>query len=272
MSTQSNTRVLAMLLLTGAVTALHSQPGPAGKFDEAAIERGKSAYSAACSFCHGSNARGGETGPDLVRSVLVIDDENGKELGAFLKTGRPAAGMPAFNLPENQVRDIAEYLHRLVYAAASRREYAILNIVTGNAQRGEAYFNGAGGCKACHSPAGDLKGIGAKFEPVILQDRFVNPRRTAIPGHPESEGIVANQGKTVRITPAAGPVVSGDLIRISDFHVTLRDAQGVTRTFARTANEPKVEIADALQAHMDLLRKYTDENIHDLTAYLVTLK
>jgi len=260
--------VAPLLLATSAI----AQPGPVPTFDEAAVERGKAAFATACSFCHGSNARGGETGPDLVRSVLVIDDENGKELGDFLKVGRPNAGMPAFTLPPAQVRDLAEYLHRLVYAAAARRDYAILNIVIGDATRGEQYFNGAGGCKACHSPTGDLKGIASKYEPVVLQDRMVSPRRIPIAGNGEADVGNANLGKKVKVTPAAGPAYEGDLIRINDFHVTLRDAKNVTRTFARNGNVPKVEITDTLQAHVDLWGKYTDQNIHDLTAYLVTLK
>ncbi len=260
------------LLLTGAAATLSAQPGRAPKFDDSAVERGKAAFITACSFCHGSNARGGESGPDLVRSALVIDDENGRQLSDFLKAGRPGAGMPAFDLSPNQGRDIAEYLHRLVYAAATRREYAILNIVIGDAKRGEEYFNGAGGCKACHSPSGDLRGLGAKYEPVFLQDRFVGPRRVADPRNPEANRGSPNQGKKVRVAPASGPAYSGDLIYISDFHVTLRDAQGATRTFARGPEGPKVEITDTLQAHADLLGKYTDQDIHDLTAYLVTLK
>jgi len=69
------------------------------KFDPAAVERGKALLVAQCGFCHGSNARGGQQGPDLTRSDLVQSDENGKQLAAFLKVGRPELKMPKFDKP-----------------------------------------------------------------------------------------------------------------------------------------------------------------------------
>jgi len=74
------------------------------------------------------------------------------------------------------------------------------------------------------------------------------------------------------VIPEGGETVKGTLVRITDFYVTLRDSSGATRTFARQGDYPKVEVHDPLEAHIDLLGKYTDKNIHDLTAYLVTLK
>ena len=110
---------IAGLLLVGAI-CMQSQAGAVPKFEEAAVEHGKNAFVAVCGFCHGSNALGGEGGPDLIRSVLVLDDEGGKELGEFLKVGRPGNGMPAFDLPSVQIADIATFLHSRVAAAAFR--------------------------------------------------------------------------------------------------------------------------------------------------------
>lgn len=241
-------------------------------FDQAQVDRGKAAFVSACGFCHGSNARGGESGPDLLRTELVIDDLGGKQLGAFLTVGRPTAGMPAFPMPAERVADIAAFLHRSIAAAGNRKEYEILDILIGDAKRGEAFFNGSGGCKACHSPAGDFKGIGAKYQPVVLQDKIVNPRRVMNPTNPEGDLGNPNRGKKVTVTPPSGSAVSGELLFINDFYVTLRDAQGVRRTYARDRRLSKIEIKDDLQAHVDLLAKYTDQDIHDLTKYLVTLK
>src|SRR5579871_3823432 len=59
------------------------------RYDPASRDRGKTAFGAACAFCHGANARGGEGGPDLLHSVVVLQDEGGTEFGAFLQKGRP---------------------------------------------------------------------------------------------------------------------------------------------------------------------------------------
>jgi mono/diheme cytochrome c family protein len=255
------------LVLFASAAGLWAQPAAIPRYDQAAVERGKAAFRAACGFCHGANARGGESGPDLIRSPLVLDDEGGKELGEFLRAGRPGSGMPAFSLPQEQVVDIATFLHQEITSAAFRSTYKILDILVGDAGSGEAYFNGAGGCRNCHSPSGDLKGIGARYEAVALQGRIVMPRN--------GRGIgLRAQGPMVRatVTLASGESFTGDLVRITDFDVTIRDASRVTRTFARRGETPKVEVRDPLQAHIDLLGKYRDKDIHDLTAYLVTLK
>ena len=253
--------VLSGLLLV-ATLPLAAQPEVMPKFDEAALERGKAAFVSSCGFCHGSNARGGESGPDLVRSVTVMDDEGGKDLAKFLREGRPDKGMPRFELAPAQVADIATFLHSQVAAAAFRNTYKILDILVGDPKAGQAYFNGAGKCNTCHSVDGDLKGIGAKYDPVKLQDKIVMPRENARSGPPIR----------VTVTLASGETVSGDLLRITDFDVTLRDANGTRRTYARSGDSPRVDLKDPIQAHTDLLAIYKDKDIHDLTAYLATLK
>jgi mono/diheme cytochrome c family protein len=89
--------------------------------DTAAVERGKALLVEQCGFCHGSNARGGSGGPDLTRSVIVQEDEGGKQLGAFLRVGRPDRGMPKFDLPDAQMSDLAAFLHSAIYLNANRR-------------------------------------------------------------------------------------------------------------------------------------------------------
>ena len=251
---------LCVCLLAG--THLSAQPEAIPKFDEAAVERGKAAFVGACGFCHGSTARGGEKGPDLVRSVLVLDDEGGKELSDFLRQGRPDKGMPSFELAAAQVRDIATFLHAQIVGAAFRNTYKILDILVGDPKAGQAYFNGAGKCNTCHSVTGDLNGIGAKYDPVKLQGKIVMPRED-----PRSGPSVK-----VAVTLASGETASGDLLRITDFDVTLRDSSGMRRTYARNGDSPKVETKDPLQAHIDMLPRFKDKDIHDLTAYLATLK
>jgi cytochrome c oxidase cbb3-type subunit III len=244
-------------------------------FDAAAVERGKSAFFINCGFCHGANARGGDGGPDLIRSVIVLDDEEGKELGDFLKIGRTDRGMPNFPaLMPAQISDIATFLHSEIFSVSNRRTYEIQNILLGDAKAGEAFFNGAGKCSGCHSPAGDLKGIGAKYDSVTLQGRIVMPRSQRGGGDPAVAGgpQPAGPSPSVTVTFPSGQTYTGALVRITDFDVTLRESSGTTRSFTRNDETPKVEIKDPLQAHIDMLSKYKDADIHNLTAYLVTLK
>lgn len=237
------------------------------RYDQASRDRGKTAFGAACAFCHGANARGGEGGPDLLHSVVILQDEGGKQLGEFLQKGRPDKGMPGFAaLQQEQATDIATYLHAEVLAAVSQRSVQV-DIVTGNAQRGEEFFNGEGKCKSCHSVTGDLKGIGSKYEPIVLQDKAMSPRGPAMFGNP-----APGAQPIATITLPSGEAVRGVVLRMNPFDITIRDAKGTRRTFARDGEDPKIEVRDPLQGHIDNLLTMTDEHMHDVTAYLVTLK
>jgi cytochrome c oxidase cbb3-type subunit III len=230
-------------------------------YDAASVDRGQGVFVANCGFCHGANAKGGEGGPDLIRSVVVLDDEGGKEIGEIMKAGRLDQGMPKFDLPAQSVVDIANFLHQRVTEAAYRETYQVQNILVGDAKAGEAFFNGAGGCKSCHSPAGDLRGVGSKYETEALQNRMVMPRQRR-GGTPVTATITA-----------AGKSFTGQLVRLTDFDVTIREASGAVRTFARVSEDnPKIEKKDPLQGHLDMLPKWKDSDMHNVTAYLVTLK
>jgi cytochrome c oxidase cbb3-type subunit III len=261
---------MAPYLVAQSTVGVRRPGGGAGldykDYDAATLERGKTAFVSTCGGCHGSNAKGGESGPDLIRSVQVIDDENGNLIGPIIRGGRQAQGMPKFDMTQAQISDIVAFLHEGVRAAAERGTYKILNIVTGNAKAGEEYFNGAGKCNTCHSPAGDLKGVGAKYDPITLQGRLLMP----VGGRP-------NQRRTtspivVTVTLPSGKSFKGTLERIDDFTVSLTDANGDYHSFARNGAIPKVDLNDPIKAHYDMLPKYTDADMHNLTAYLVTLK
>jgi mono/diheme cytochrome c family protein len=238
--------------------------------DAAAVERGQKIFVAQCGFCHGSNANGGEAGPDLVRSALALDDEGGDKIGPVILTGRPDKGMPAFHLTADQIKDVAAFLRARQQAAIDRGAYAILNIVTGDAAKGHAYFTSH--CADCHSPTGDMAGIAGKYDEVTLQSHFLYPqsrgggRRTggrrggAAPGTPQ-----------VTVTTPSGQRLSGSLEYLDDFDVGLRDANGEYHSFARTA-ALKMDIQDPLAKHAELLKQYTDADMHNILAYLETLK
>jgi cytochrome c oxidase cbb3-type subunit 3 len=242
--------------------------------DTAAVERGQKLLVDQCGFCHGANARGGSGGPDLTRSTLVQTDEDGKQLGEFLAAGRPDKGMPKFDLPRAQASDLAAFLHSAIYLNSNRRLYKILDIVVGDAKAGRAYFDGAGRCGSCHSPTGDLKGVGAKYEPATLQGRLLLPRgRERGPSDPPVPLYTERTAITVTVTLPSGETASGGLVRLTDFEVTLYDAgQARTRTWLRSGDTPKVVVTDPLQGHLDQLTKWTDSDMHNMTAYLAGLK
>ena len=269
---------MIFLMLTAALTVLQQQ-ALTPQADEAAVERGQQLMTSECGFCHGSNARGGSSGPDLTRSELVQTDENGKQLGDFLRVGRPDKGMPRFDLTSAQISDLAAFLHHAIYLNSNRRLYKILNILVGDPKAGETYFNGAGRCRSCHSPTGDLKTVGAKYaDPVVLQGRMVLPRGAA-PGAPPTPAHRAPNAIKVTVT-ASGETVTGPLVRLTDFEVTLFDPKTERiRSWLRNpstgsgqAATPTVQVTDPLQAHVDQLSKWTDNDMHNVTAYLAGLK
>jgi mono/diheme cytochrome c family protein len=267
---------LATLGLRAQTPAPARPPIPATdpQFDPASVDRGSSLFVSQCGFCHGSNARGGSTGPGLTRSELVQSDEGGRQLGVFLRAGRPDKGMPAFQLPTDQVSDVATFLHAAIFLSGNRRLYQVLDILVGDPKAGEAYFAGAGKCATCHSAAGDLKGVGAKYDAVTLQGRLLMPRggRGAGAGPPQQAYLDRNAIKA-SITLPSRQTISGVLVRLTDFDVTLYDPQtGQIRSWFRNGDQPKVEVVDPLQAHVNMLPVWSDADMHNMTAYLASLK
>lgn len=235
--------------------------------DPAAIERGKGLYGVHCNFCHGSDARGGEGGPNLLRSDLVLNDKNGELIATVVQNGK--GEMPKINLTNEQVSDIAAYIHSFRVAGYDTSRNVPPSILVGNAQEGEAYFKAT--CAGCHSVTGDLKGIGSRFsDPKQLQNYFLMPGGGR--GGRGGGGAATLKPVTVTVSQPGGKKLEGRLIRIDDFIVILADNEGVQHTVRRDGDVPKVEIHDPLQPHKDLLSKYTDKDIHNLTSYLVTVK
>jgi mono/diheme cytochrome c family protein len=222
-----------------------------------------------CGFCHGSDGRGGEGGPNLLRSSSVLNDARGELIAPIIRNGRPNGGMPPVSLTESQIVDVAAYLHNFPVGGRDAARSAPASIVVGDAAAGKAAFSAR--CSRCHSEAGDLKGIATRIaDPKTLQQIWLMPGGGR--GGRGSPVPVKATPVTVTVTLAGGAKVEGRLERIDDFLVTLREPDGRIRSFPRNGARPAVEVHDPLQPHLDLLPQYTDKEIHDLTAYLVTLK
>jgi len=250
--------VLFNLLLA---TLLAAQAGPTERqrIDNDAAGRGRLVYTQYCINCHGSTAKGSDSGPDLIRSVVVLRDRFGDGIGPALKKG---AGHPA-NLTDAQIVDLSHFLHQRVEAIASNRNArGPINVLTGEIEAGRTFFYGSGQCNTCHSPTGDLQGVATRIPvPVNLQQRFLFP---TLPRGGSRQVEVA-------VTPQNGPAVSGTLVRIDTFFVSLRDASGDQKTFKRSP-DVKVEVRDPLAFHHQLLDRITDTEMHNVVTFLETLK
>ena len=244
-----------------------SGPSDLPVVDAAAADRGRPIYASRCIDCHGPQARGTDKGANLIRSVVVLRDRYGSEIGPFLQKGHPSQGGTSTPLTEAQVTDLAHFLRqRINDTMRGSPIFKAGNIVTGDAQAGAAFFNGEGKCSTCHGTSNSLAGISGRLTPVDIQQRFLFPRT----GRGRGAGAGA-QTITVTVTPASGAAVSGALLQMDDFTVTLRDSSGATQTFTRTPGL-KVVKTDPLEAHIALLDAITDKQIHDVVAYLETLK
>ena len=258
-------------------------------FDTATVERGGKIFEAKCASCHGDNARGGggKSGADLIRSERVMLDHGGRELPEFLKFGRPEKGMPKFEFSKDEGVDLSMWLHYQVSVAADRGAYVRFNVFSGDKKKGEEFFNGnVGKCNTCHSVTGDLKGIGEKnnhdaptLQGVILAGGRAFGRGGGRGGRGGGGGgggplgggappAAAGGMVTATVTLKSGEKFNGAPALINDFVVEIRLANGDTKTWLRDGEWPKVTQVNRLQAHIDLMVKYTDDDIHNLAAYL----
>ncbi len=222
--------------------------------DRVAAARGAPLFAQNCGFCHGQTARGA-TGPSLITSDRVLEDERGEHLLAFLRKGIPDKGMPAFAaMSDRQLTDIAEFLHLQVEEVANRGTYRVLNILVGDAAKGKAYVGTH--CLSCHAEK-DFAQIASRMRsPEQLQCYWIWPARDA---------------KITATVKTANTTISGRVQQISDFRITLVDAAGATHTIDRVPGTD-VEMNDPLAAHHQIVMTLANDDMHNVTAYLETLK
>ncbi len=222
---------------------------------------GEALFQQNCAFCHGRDAMGGESGPDLSRSKLVSSDTDGSKIAQVIKEGRTAGEkrMPAFQLSSSEVDALIAFIRARVAIAeatkGSRRGVDVSDLQTGNAEKGKQYFNGAGGCSKCHSPSGDLAGVASRYQGLQLEQRMLYPR---------------NVKSTVTVTSPSGKKITGRMAYRDEFTIALIDSDGSYHSWPTDQVTFKVDAP--VDAHADLLSRYTDDDIHNLMAYIQTLK
>jgi len=249
---------LLPLLAVGAVlqSPLAAQPKTDSK---ELIESGKTLFQQQCGFCHGRDAGGGETGPSLVDSDLVKKDKTGSEIASVIRNGRPEKGMPKFDLADNAMNGVVAFIINQQASNATngkRRGVLPSDLRTGNAAEGKQYFEGQGRCSTCHSASGDLAHVGTKLVGLRLEMRMLYP----------------NGAKSkATVTLPSGKLVTGEVTYDDEFTIGIRDSEGRYHSWPKTA-DLKLKIDAPAEAHAELLGKYSDRDIHNLMAYLQTLK
>jgi cytochrome c oxidase cbb3-type subunit 3 len=223
------------------------------------VRSGGALFRQNCSFCHGRDAGGGETGPDLTRSKLVTTDVDGNKIGPVIRDGRPDKGMPHFDLPEQQIESLVAFIHTQQHNALTRKGgrkgVDVSDLQTGNVDAGKKYFEGAGGCTACHSATGDLATINSRYRGLELEIQMLYPQ------HAKSK---------VTVTPKSGVAITGRLAYLDEFTVALIDAAGTYQSWRISDVQYKVDAP--ANAHIEQFSKYTDADVHNLMAYLQSLR
>ncbi|MGA2536998.1 MAG: c-type cytochrome [Terracidiphilus sp.] len=230
--------------------------------DKTAAARGAPLFQQNCAFCHGPQARGA-TGSSLITSDVVLGDDHGEHLAPFLKKGLPEKGMPAFaTMSDSELTDIAEFVHLQVEEVANRGTYHVLNILVGDAGKGQAYV--AARCMKCHTTE-TFAHMGSRFRsPEQLQRAWIWPARTA-----DTDNNFLAIAATVKA--ADGSVVAGRVSQVSDFRITIIDAMGKIHTIERKPGID-VQMKDPLSAHQEWIGTLTNHDMHNVTAYLETLQ
>ena len=245
--------------------------------DPAEIARGKTIYGISCTGCHGADLRGGDMGgPNLLRSQAALGDQDGERIVPIIEGSRQSSGMPPIPMSPADAKAVSAYVRSILETIGRQGTPPSVgqvapSVLVGNAAAGQVYF--AAKCGACHSATGDLQGIATRIpDPKALQNSWVSGGGGGRRGGGGSANASAARTVTATVTSDSGEKAEGRLVRIDEFLVTLALPDGTIRSFRRIGELPEVEVHDPMKGHRDLLAVYTDKDMHDVTAFLVTLK
>jgi cytochrome c oxidase cbb3-type subunit 3 len=256
-STSIGLLMTASLAFAQASRPLTTPAKPAQTFPAELVKAGETVFVQHCAFCHGRDTGGGESGPDLTRSKLVADDVGGNQIGPVVRNGRN--NMPRFTVTDQELLGLIAFIQTQKNIAEAqtggRKGVDPQDLATGDIEKGKQYFSGTGKCNSCHSPTGDLNGVASRNPGLRLLQRLMYPRGAKV---------------KMTVTLPSGEAVNGTRAYVDEFTVALRDSSGRYRSWP--AATVKVQSDDPAEAHVDLLAKYTDDDIHNLITYLMTLK
>jgi putative heme-binding domain-containing protein len=251
-------RAALAFALAGGLIAQAPAQDHSGQYDRADIEAGSRLYSAQCAPCHGVNGdmiagvdlRGGQF------KTVVSDDD----LARLLAAGRPASGMPAFaTFRPSEVTGLTAFIRTGFDAAATA-------VKVGDPRRGQALFDGKGGCGLCHRVRGrgptfasDLTDVGAIRTPGSLQRALLEPARSLLPAN-RAVRAVTRDGRTIRGRRLNEDTYTLQLIDSEERVVSLTKAD--LRSYEISTGTMMPSYAGTLSAG----------ELSDLIAYLLSLK
>lgn len=239
------------------------------------LARGKSLYDAQCASCHAPDMRGvlDKNGPNLLQSADVYLDKQGDRVAAAI-----AKHDPPINLPQDDTSAIAAYIQSIQATMGGQGSPPGRNpvgltydILVGDPVAGQAEFTKL--CSSCHSVTGDLAGIATKYpDPRTLQNTWVGGVSGVGRGFFRGGG---GAGEDATVTMPDGQKIEGKVVRKDDFLVILTLADGTRKSIAIDNGVPKVDVKDPQEAHKKMVLLLDDpdnKNMHDITAYLATIK
>jgi PQQ-dependent dehydrogenase (methanol/ethanol family) len=213
---------------------------------------GQKLFAGQCAGCHGADAHGTDRGPGLAANRRVRS-RSVQQLRDFIRKGAPGSGMPAFDLPADQLDALATLLHSMNAPAAESN-------TLGDSTAGKQFFLGEGQCASCHMVNGggkaigpDLSDVGARMTVEEIQEALLKPSAHTMPGY-ALVTVKLRDGRTIR----------GFAKNRSNFDIGVQDLEG---RFHSLQEEQISAIEDEKQSLMNPV-KATSDQLRDLTAYL----
>jgi len=228
-----------------------SAQGLAGVASEAQ-EKATRVFAVHCAGCHGFDAHGTDQGPALAGDP-ALRPRSVASLRSLIHNGIPASGMPAFNLPDDELNALAALVRSLNSPAAE-------HTVPGDREAGAQFFFGQGQCSSCHMVSGrgkpvgpDLSNVAHEMTVAELREALLDPSAHITPGY-----------QLVTVELRNGQTVHGFARSRSSFEIVVQDLKGdfhpIETSEISMLHEEKKSAMPAVQA--------SPKELQDLIAYL----
>ena len=247
----NNVRIAAFIVCVGLAA-----PALAQGADPARLDLGAKVYGSLCTTCHGPSG-------DLVAGVNLSTGQykratNDLDVMNVILTGIPGTAMPANNLGNADLLAVVAYIKVM-------KDYGARKVAVGDAAKGKAVFEGAGGCLSCHrvnhvgSHLGpDLSEIGAARSAAMLEDTLLDPVSNARPGN-----------RSIRAVKKTGEVVTGRRLNEDTWSVQIVDSHEKLVSLWKPDLKEYTVIKSTMPSFRD---KLTASERADVIAYLLSLR